>query len=110
MSALKGVPKDSDLHLAPLGSSLYDLIFWKSNGTVDFTNAGFAAHQALLVRHGHPLHDVVSVAYTACQALQVCPLSDTGVSQVTHDSVEKLCAYELYSFLLDEAENNHAVF
>mgnify|MGYP004363089727 CR=1 FL=1 len=105
MSALKGVPKDPDLHIAPLGSSLHDLIFWKSDGTFDFTNAGFAAHQALLIRHGDPLHRAVSMAYTTCESLEVSPISDRGVSQVTPDSVEELCAHELYSFIMDEAEN-----
>lgn len=89
MSALKRVPKDCDLHIAPLGWQLYGLIFSKSDGTFDFTSAGFAAHQALLGRHGDPLHRAVSKAYTTC---------------------EELCASELYSFLMNDAENEEDLY
>lgn len=83
MSALKRVPKDCDLHIAPLGWQLYGLIFSKSDGTLDFTSFGFAAHQALLSRHGEPLHRAVSMAYT---------------------TAEGLCAREFYSFLFNDEE------
>ena len=93
MSALKCVPKDCDLHIAPLGPQLYGLIFSKSDDTFDFTGAGFAEHQALLGRHGDSMHRAVSMAYTYT------------TSESMH-AVEELSAFELHSFLTNESEND----
>ena len=108
VSALKGVPKDFELHISPLGWLLYDLIFCKGDGSVDFTSAGFAAQQALLGRHGDPLHRAVSVAYTTCQTTQVCPLSDTRGLHVRLDAIEELSTDDLYNLLINTAENEEA--
>ena len=105
---LKGVPKDFELHISPLGWLLHNLIFCKSDGSVDFTSAGFAAQQALLGLHGDPLHRAVSAAYETCQIMQVCPLSDTCGLQVSIDAIEELDTDEIYNFLMDNAESKEA--